>query len=352
MKKTVYLFLICLCIVLIGCYVFQHPVRSDNSDKSSVRTIQSMDTIMQITAFGPNREAALDACEAEIHRLNDLLSTGLDSSEISQINRDGRGVLSYDSSFLVHKAIELYYSTDGAFDITVYPLTKLWGFPSKEYHVPSEAEISVLLPCIGSDKIEIDGNSIVLGPMQSIDLGGIAKGYTSHKLMELFRNYGVKSAMVSLGGNVQCLGTKPNGQKWKIGIQTPWHGDSGIYAVVQVENEAVITSGGYERFFEDPETGHIYRHILDTSTGYPAESGLASVTIVTPDGTLGDGLSTSLYVMGLDKAIKYWSQHRSDFEMIIICDNGDLFVTQGLRDRITSIHNINFISSEQKEDAK
>lgn len=313
--------------------------------QSSSRIVQSMDTVMKLTAYGADREKALDECENEILRLNDLLSTGLETSEVSQLNISGEATVSDDTAFLIKEALKLFESTDGAFDISVYPLTQLWGFPTKEYRVPSPAEIEQVLQSVNAGMISFDSDSqyVTLRPGQSIDLGGIAKGYTSQRLMEIMAGCGVRSAMVSLGGNVQCLGTKPDGSAWKIGIQDPWKLDSGVYAIVQVVDQAVITSGGYERYFEDPDTGKIYRHILNTKTGYPAESGLASVSIVTKNGTMADGLSTALYVMGLEKASEYWRQYSDEFEMILIDDDGSLFISEGLARTATSSHKINII---------
>lgn len=331
--------LLLFCLLCSACSV------KTGSKEPQTKIIQSMDTVMKLTVYGENAQKALDECEEEIIRLNDLLSTGLESSEISTLNRNGSAVLSADSSFLVSKSLELFSETDGAFDLSIYPLACLWGFHTKQYHVPEEEELQAILPAIGADQIEFhpETHEITLGENQAIDLGGIAKGYTSHKLMEIFRDNGISSAMVSLGGNVQCLNSKPDGSDWKIGIQSPWQTDSSIYAVVQVRNKAVITSGGYERFFEDEKTGKVYRHILNAKTGYPVESGLASVSIVAEDGTLGDGLSTALYVMGLEKACDYWRMHRDEFEMILIDDDGALYVSEGLAPKTSSVHKINII---------
>lgn len=337
--------ILALFLLLSGCTFPSQSPADEESALSDSRNLNTMDTIMKLTAYGKNRKAALDAGEAEILRLNDLLSIGNPESEVCNLNKNGSGILSADTKALVEGALSLYDSTDGAFDITVYPLTELWGFPSKDYRVPSQDEIDALLPIIDAGKIHYNPNTaeLVLGDKQSIDLGGIAKGYTSQRLMEIFREKGVSSAIVSLGGNVQCLGRKPDGSPWRVGIQNPWKQNSGIAAVVQVIDEAVITSGGYERYFEDPETGRIYRHILDTKTGYPAESGLASVSIVAPNGTLADGLSTALYVMGLEKAGEYWKKHSDEFQVIFISDDGALTVSEGLAGRIQSDSEINIL---------
>lgn len=328
-----------ICLFCSACSV------KSGAKEPRTKIIQSMDTVMKLTVYGENAQEALDECEEEIIRLNDLLSTGLESSEISKLNRTGHAVLSADSALLVNQSLELFQETNGAFDLSIYPLACLWGFHTKQYHVPEQEELQSILPTIGANQIEFIAatREIYLGENQAIDLGGIAKGYTSQRLMEIFRNHGISSAMVSLGGNVQCLNTKPDGSDWKIGIQSPWQTDSSIYAVVQVRNKAVITSGGYERFFEDDKTGKVYRHILDAKTGYPVESGLASVSIVTEDGTLGDGLSTALYVMGFEKACDFWRIHRDEFEMILIDDDGALYVSEGLAAKTTSVHKISII---------
>ena len=293
---------------------------------------EAMDTFMTLTACGSHRTEALDAVEAEIRRLDALLSTGDPGSEISALNRTGSGVLSTDVRALVGRALELYGETGGRFDITVYPLMELWGFTDGAHRVPGDAEIAALLPAVDADQLQFDSDTgeLVLGAGQRIDLGGIAKGYTSQRAMELYRTAGVTSGLVSLGGNVQCLGSRPDGTPWRIGIQDPWGADGAMSAVVEVVDQAVVTSGGYERYFTDEVTGVTYHHILDPATGVPARSGLASVTIVSPDGTLADGLSTALYIMGLDVATDYWRVHSGQFQAIFIDDAGKLYATEGL----------------------
>ena len=339
MKKRLLILLLAV-LVLTGCAGASDPEAS----RSSSRYLTSMDTVMKLTAYGARRETALDAAQAEILRLDSLLSTGLETSEVSRLNREGSACLSEDSEKLYRQSAALFESTGGAFDITVYPLVQLWGFSTKQYHIPTEAELTEALSRVGASRIVFrpESREIVLGQGQAIDFGGIAKGYTSQRVIDIFQQEGIRSAMISLGGNIQCLGSKPDGNPWKIGIRDPWD-ENGIYAAVQVVDKAVITSGGYERFFVDEATGKTYRHILDPRTGVPAESGLSSVSIVTADGTLGDGLSTALYILGLEEASVYWRSHSDSFEAILICDDGSLYATEGLKDRITSEHLIHWI---------
>lgn len=187
---------------------------------------------------------------------------------------------------------------------------------------------------VDASKVQYDGASVTLEEKQKIDFGGIAKGYTSARIMEIFRSHGIRSGMVSLGGNVQTIGKKPDGTRWQIGIQDPDSTQGEVLAVVEAEDQAVITSGGYERYFE--EDGNTYIHIIDPRTGYPADGDLKSVTIVSGDGTLADALSTSLYIMGYDGAVEYWKAHSEAFDMVLVTDQGGLYVTEGLRDRFRS----------------
>lgn len=335
MKKTIVV-LAALALLLSGC-------GSREANTSAVRYLTTMDTVMTLTAYGPNRETGLDRAKEEILELNVLLSTGLESSEISRLNESGSATLSSEPLALLERALALSDSTGGLFDPTVYPLVKLWGFYDKNYRVPSEAELEEALSRVGAERIQIVGNSVSLGENQQIDLGGIGKGYASQRACEILKEAGVTSALLSLGGNIQCLGSKPDGTDWNIGIRDPWQEDA-LYAAVKVSDKAVITSGGYERYFQDPDTGRVYRHILDPRTGYPAESGLSSVSVITDDGTLGDGLSTALYIMGLEKAADYWRANVETFEAILITDEGVLYATEGLSGQISSSHEIHFLT--------
>ena len=166
-----------------------------------------------------------------------------------------------------------------------------------------------------------------------IDFGGIAKGYTSSRIMDIYREKGVTSGLVNLGGNAQVFGTKPDGSLWRVAVQSPDSEDEYL-GVLETKDKAIITSGGYERYFE--KDGVTYHHIIDPSTGYPAENGLISVTIVSADGTLADGLSTSLFVMGKDKAIDYWKAHSDEFDMILLTDDEKLYVSEGIKDSFIS----------------
>lgn len=296
--------------------------------------IFAMDTYMTVTAYGDNAQKGVTDAIAEIERLDNLLSIGKEDSEISKLNRSGSAALSDDTAVMVTKALELYKSTGGAFDITVLPLMELWGFTTEDYYVPTDAEIASTLQRVGADKLTWDEKTktLTLGDNQEIDLGGIAKGFTSSRIMEIFKKDGVTCGMVSLGGNVHLLGTKQDGSEWRVGIQDPDNTDD-MLGVLEADDCAVITSGAYERNFE--KDGVTYHHIIDPATGKPSNSGLTSVTIVSKDGTLADGLSTSLFVMGKDKAIAYWKQHADEFDTILVDTDRNVYITEGIADGFT-----------------
>lgn len=307
---------------------------------SATGELFAMDTYMTVTCYGERCEEALSASLEEIQRLDDLLSVGNPDSEIAKLNTQGSGTISEDTATMVEQALKLTETTGGAFDITVYPLMELWGFTTGAFAVPNQAELTKLLKNVGSDRLEYDPESstLTLGDGQGIDLGGIAKGFTSDRMMEILEAHDLISGVVSLGGNVQCYGTKPDGTPWRCGIKNPLKpDDSDSYlGVLEVEGKAVITSGAYERYFEDETTGKTYHHILDPANGYPADQGLLSVTIVSEKGILADGLSTACYVMGLEEAIDYWRNNGQDFDLILMTEDQEVYLTEALRDSFTS----------------
>lgn len=327
MKKSYFRFGGVLLFVL--CIAMLTACQNSDENKKVSKDIFAMDTYMTVTAYGKNAENGVNKAVDEINRLETVLSAEKQESDIYKLNETGSGTLSTDTKNIVSKALEINKTTNGAFDISIYPLMVKWGFTTQKYNVPSKNEISKLLKDVDSSKIIFDEKSgnIKLKENMKIDLGGIAKGYTSNRVMQIFKECGVKSGLVSLGGNVQALGTKTDGTAWQIAIENP-DKSSDYIGVVSVKDKAVITSGGYERYFE--KNGKTYHHILDPETGYPAESGVKSVTIVSDDGTLADALSTSLFVMGKEKALDYWHEHKNEFDTVLVEDNGDITITGGL----------------------
>lgn len=344
-RKTAVLvsLLLCLCM-LAACASGGERNKQAGSEENEklVKEVYAMDTVMDLTIYGFHKEGkALSETElggvmnqavALINRLEGLFSVTKQDSDISKINAaGGKPVTVADETFdLLQKCIHYSDITDGMFDISVYPLVKLWGFTTEEYHVPTEQEIRKVQDQIDYKKIRLsDGNTVQIEEGMQIDLGAAAKGYLSQKLIDLFRTEGIESAVVSLGGNVQAMGKKEDGSLYHIGLVDPADGTS-IYGTLEVEDRAVITSGIYQRYFE--EDGQTWHHIMDKRTGKPADNGLASVTVVTADGPAGDALATALYVMGEEKAVEYQKKH-PEIEVILIRKDGSLWQSGNLLKR-------------------
>lgn len=316
-------------VLLTGC------VESSSAVHKQEKTVYAMDTVMTLTVYsGKNGEdltPALDAAETEIHRLDALLSISNEQGEIYRLNHAGTASVGQETGLLVERALVIAADTNEAFDPTVYPLMALWGFTTGQYQVPSQEALARCLAAVGYEQVRVTQNgtewNITLPDQGGMDLGGIAKGYTAHEVVEVLERQKVSSAILSLGGNVATLGRKPDGSCWTVAVENP--DQSGDYlGTMELDGGMfAITSGAYERYFE--ENGVRYHHILNPDTGYPSDSGLTSVTVVSSDGTLADALSTALFVMGLDKALDFWRQHQDEFDMILY-DGAGLYVTPGV----------------------
>lgn len=291
-------------------------------------TFFAMDTAMDFTVYGD--AALLDEAETLIGSLEEQVSVTDEHSDIYAIDHTGSGSLSGNAAELMAQALELCRRTGGALDISVYPIVRAWGFTTGSYQIPDEETIQSLLPLVDYTQIQYDAATgvVTLPEGMEIDLGSVAKGYAGQLAAQMLRNSGVESALLNLGGNVQTVGAKPDGSPWQIGIKDPQGEDAMM--VLSVEDQAVVTSGGYERYFE--QDGQTYWHVMDPSTGHPADSGLISVTIVGDEGVVCDGLSTALFVMGLEKAADLWAQS-CDFEAVFVTASGEVYITEGLRDR-------------------
>ena len=309
---------------LTACGKTEEPARQD---------IFAMDTYMSLVAYGEDGQEALAAAAREINRLEQELSRTVSTSYIYKLNENGSAAVSEETANLLKNAMDYSAATGGLFDMTVAPLVSLWGITTDSPRVPSRSEIDALLPLVGVDHVTADGTHITLDPGCAMDLGGIAKGYASDRLADIFARYGVDSALVSLGGNVYARGTKPGGAAWSVAVQHPEQ--DGYAAMLSLTDAFAVTSGGYQRYFTGPD-GTVYQHILDPKTGWPVQGDLLSVTIVADNGTMADAYSTALYVMGREAAQDFWRQN-GGFDMVLITKDGQVLYTPGLADRLTEV---------------
>lgn len=341
MKIRLACFLAVMAFVLSSCGI--------GAVNSSIKPTEAEDfmmgTIITQRVYASNARAAIQETSARLKAIENLMTINAPGGDVNSLNEAAGKkpvVLSPETINILKTAKKYAEISRGAFDVTIGPLVKAWGVFTDNPRIPSQDEIDRLLKLTDYRKLKVDtvnSKAMLELPGMIADLGGIAKGYAGDEAIKIYRKYGIKSAYINLGGNVVVLGTKPDGKPWRIGIQNP-RAENGFYiGIVEVTDKAVVTSGDYERFFE--KDGIRYHHILDPNTGYPADSGLISATIVTDISMDADALSTSVFVLGLKKG---WElvKNLKGVEAIFITKEKEVYVTEGLKNSFT-------FSDESKE---
>ena len=295
--KRFFAMILALSLLLCGC-----------GSKPYEQAFFSMNTVMQFKIWGKDADNGYGRIITKLHELESSWSATSEDSILWQLNNDNKLFqLEPGQAALLAKTEDLSQRTGGAFNPKMRCLSEAWGFYNEAHRVPTQEEIDAAL----ADA--------------QWDLGGALKGYAGQKCVELLEDLKIDRALLNLGGNVQTYGEKPGGSPWQVGIQNP---DGGNYVgIVSVTGTmAVVTSGDYQRYFE--KDGVRYHHILDPETGYPADSGLRSVTVICENGLTADCFSTALFVMGLEKASEFWRES-NDFEAVFITEDGSIFATEG-----------------------
>lgn len=291
------------------------------------------DTVVDITAYGENAKEAINAVREELYWYDALLSATNETSDIYKLNSNQTGQVSDETAEIIDKSLKISEISDGCLDITIYPISELWGFTGGNYRVPEKSEIEEALNFVGYNKISLQEETVVKEePNVKIDLGAVAKGYIGDKAAEAVKNAGCDSAILSIGGNVVAVGKKPDGEDFNIGVA--WTDGKGICATIPLSDISAVTSGTYQRNFT--ENGVFYHHIIDPKTGYPAESDVGSVTIFSNDGLAADGLSTAFFVMGSEKAVEFYESEKylqlgiDSLDFMIIKNDGTCIVTENI----------------------
>ena len=307
--------------------------QEDVEQPRSEASLFAMNTYMTFTAFGENAQAALTDVKQMVQQSEGLWSVTDENSEIYRANHsNGQTIdISEETATILSFMLEMAEKTDGALEPTIYPVWTEWGFTTETKCIPSQEQFEKLLLNVGYERIQLDGNRLTVPNGMQLDLGAVGKGYTADLAEQILKAYGIESAVINLGGNVQVVGARPDGSDWRIGIRDPF--GNGNLGILEISDAAVVTSGGYENFFEDA-AGNVYWHILDASTGYPAKNGLLSVTVVSSEGKLSDALSTALFVMSQEAAEEYWRTN-GGFEMLLVTEQNKIIMTEGLKDRFS-----------------
>lgn len=346
--------LVCPILLFTGCEnITDADTSITGNEPISISSIK-LNTAVQITIYDSQDKALLDDCLALCDKYELVFSRTNEKSELYKLNHrkdtsdkdpnaDGQTTpypvsgtadtwhISEDLASLLSQGLSITRESDGAFDIAIAPLTSLWDFTAEDPKVPDDAAIQKALPLCSSDGVTIDGQDITL-PSDDIqfDVGAIAKGYIADRMKDLLVKKGVKSAIINLGGNVLCIGSKPDGTPFKVGIQKPFADRNETEAVMDIAGKSVVSSGIYERCFK--QGGKLYHHILNPQTGYPYDNGLISVTIISDQSVDGDALSTTCFALGLKDGLKF--AEKKGVQAVFITEDYELHYTDGFQDEI------------------
>ena len=346
--------LVCPMLLFTGCEnITDADTSITGNEPISISSIK-LNTAVQITIYDSQDKALLDDCLALCDKYELVFSRTNEKSELYKLNHrkdtsdkdpnaDGQTTpypvsgtadtwhISEDLASLLSQGLSITRESDGTFDIAIAPLTSLWDFTAEDPKVPDDAAIQKALPLCSSDGVTIDGQDITL-PSDDIqfDVGAIAKGYIADRMKDLLVKKGVKSAIINLGGNVLCIGSKPDGTPFKVGIQKPFADRNETEAVMDITGKSVVSSGIYERCFK--QGGKLYHHILNPQTGYPYENGLISVTIISDQSVDGDALSTTCFALGLEDGLKF--AEKKGVHAVFITEDYELHYTDGFQDEI------------------
>lgn len=314
-------------LTIIGCSTNDEPVNDSQ---------QLLGTILQISIRDGGYSTTLtDRAFERVAQIERRMSTSEDDYDTTELLRVNRAAgeeavsVSEDTFQVLQAALEFSRMTDGAFDVTVWPLVKLWGIGSGGASVPPEDEIEAAREAVNYRRLELDADnqSVYLPePGMGVDVGAIAKGYAADEAARILRDAGVEHALLDFGGNILVIGDKPDGTPWRIGVQRPDAERTRYLGIVTATDKTVVTSGPYERFFV--EEGTRYHHILDADTGFPARNGIEQVTIIAERSIDADALSTATYVMGVEAGLAL-VESLDDVEAVFITEDRLVHMTSG-----------------------
>lgn len=296
-----------------------------------------LNTFVTVTLYEYEDTSALDGCIQLCSEYENLLSKTLESSEIYKMNHRARGqrtfTVSDRTARVLAKGLEYSRISEGAFDITVEPLSALWDFTAENPRIPSQDEIEAELKKVGYENVILEGNIVTfLNDETTVDLGAIAKGFIADKMKDYLIEHGVTSALINLGGNVLCVGGQPGGSTFKVGLQRPYASYAETVAALDIADLSVVSSGVYERHFI--KDGVNYHHILDPGTGFPYDNGLTQVSIISEKSVDGDGLSTTCFALGLEDGMKLIESLEGIYG-IFLTEDGTLHYTEGAKAFLT-----------------
>ncbi len=327
LRKTL-LIILCLFMLppaLTGCQAIQTQPLS--------QTAFQFDTVITVTIYDSVESSVLEDCMEYASHYELLFSRTNPASELYQLNhgtlpKSGAGQLvSDETAQLISLALDYCELSDGAFDITMAPVIDLWDFHTDTPTIPTDEMIAEALSHVDYRKVHVNGNCVSFDePGMMLDLGAIAKGYIADRLLDYLTERRVHNALINLGGNVLCMGEKPDASPYRIGIQKPFAPQGDSLTTLTLQDESLVSSGTYERYFE--KDGKRYHHILSSTDGYPCDNGLSGVTILTPSSASADALSTTCFLLGKEKGLAL-IESLDDTEALFVSEDGSITYSSG-----------------------
>ncbi|HFR3747146.1 TPA: FAD:protein FMN transferase [Streptococcus suis] len=299
------------------------------------RSESLLHTVVQLSIYHEDQEEVMDEAVSYIKEMESLLSTNLEGADIYHINQAAgkEPVVVDERTFeVLETAIEMGKESDGLFDVSIGAVSNLWKIGDPDARKPSDEEIKAALPFIDYKKIQLDKEkkTVFIEEGMTLELGAISKGYIADKVRELFASKAITTAIINLGGNVVVMGDSPSSQDgWNVGVQDPDEVRGATVGSVPGTHDSVVTSGIYERYVE--VDGVKYHHILDPKTGYPVENDISGVTVFSQSSMQGDALSTTLFLLGVEKGLDFINQQEGVEAVFIDKDQG-VHVSDGLKD--------------------
>ena len=334
---SIQLLIIAIIVGLILIYIFATGKHEKIEEEKSSYVLG---TIINLKAFGNKAEKAINEAIERLNNIDDKMSAFKEESDISKINAKAGFALeavSKDTFFVVKKAVKYSKILEGAFDPTIRPLVKLWNIGTDKETIPDKTKIEETLKLVNYNDVILDESNqeiMLKNKDQALDVGGIAKGYAADEVRDIFYKNNIRSALIDLGGNIFALGDKEDGTPWRIGIQNPFEPRGEFVGILSVTNKSVVTSGNYERYFM--KDGQRFHHIIDPKTGYPSQSKIISATIISDNSIDGDGLSTGIYILGVDKSLKI-IEAIEGIDAIFITEDKKVYTTSGIDKNIFTL---------------
>lgn len=326
------LIMIILITMLPGCSNNKAPIEPLS------RTEFMMDTVMSIRIFDKNNKKILDKAFERLEEIENKMSATIESSEVNKINNNA-GIepvkVSPDTYFVLKEAKEHAEVSMGAYDPTIGPLVKLWNIQTEDVNrdwIPGLEDIEEIKDLVDYNKLELlEDNMVFLKEKDMrLDLGGIVKGYATDEVRRILHENGVNKAIIDLGGNIYAHGIKAEGIPWNIGVRDPFNVNGEHLGIIEIEDKSIVTSGDYERFFE--LEGQRYHHIIDAETGYPSNNEVRGVTIIADRSIDGDALSTTMFILGVDKGVEL-ADSMEGIDVVFITKDKSIYLSPGIKNR-------------------